>query len=137
LTVDFIDLTDIELVKKTINENTRVIWIETPTNPTLKICDIKLLCEIAHERGVIVVADNTFATPYLQSPILLGADIVVNSCTKYVGGHSDVVQGALCLNDKNMYEHLFLIAKTFGGNPGAFDSYLALRGLKTLKIRVD
>lgn len=137
ISFDFIDLTDIELVKRTINENTKMLWIETPTNPTLKICDIKLLTEIAHSRGIIVVADNTFATPYLQSPILLGADISLNSCTKYIGGHSDVVQGALCLNDKELYDHLFLIAKSTGANPGPFDSYLALRGLKTLKIRVE
>lgn len=113
------------------------MWIETPTNPTLKVGDIRKLCQLAREHGILTVVDNTFASPYLQSPILLGADVVVHSCTKYIGGHTDVLMGAICLNDKDLYERLMFTAKSFGPSPSPFDCYNALRSLKTLKVRME
>jgi len=134
---DFVDLTDLDVVKKAIRKNTKLIWIETPTNPTLKCGDIQKLCQIAKEHGILTVVDNTFASPYLQSPLLLGADMVVHSCTKYIGGHTDLLMGAICLNDKELYDKLLFTAKSFGPSPSPFDCYNALRSLKTLKIRVE
>jgi cystathionine gamma-lyase len=134
---DFVDLTDLDAVRKAIKKNTKLLWLESPTNPTLKICDIKKLTQIAREHGILTVVDSTFATPVLQSPLLLGADIVVHSCTKFIGGHTDVLMGAMCLNDKELYERLQFTAKTFGPSPSPFECYNALRSLKTLKIRVE
>jgi cystathionine gamma-lyase len=133
----FVDMTDIKKVEEAIKPNTKLIWIETPTNPTLKVCDIEAITTIAKSKGIITVVDNTFPSPYLQSPLLLGADISVNSVTKYIGGHSDVVMGVLTTNDLAMRDKLFFTSKTIGGTPGPFDCYMALRGLKTLKVRME
>jgi len=133
----FVDMTSVEEVKKAIKDNTRLIWIETPTNPTLKVCDIQEICALTKGKNIITAVDNTFPSPYLQSPLLLGADISVNSVTKYIGGHSDVVMGVLVVNDVALRDKLFFVSKTIGGTPGPFDCYLALRGLKTLKVRMD
>jgi cystathionine gamma-lyase len=133
----FVDMTNAENVAKAIKPNTKLIWVETPTNPTLKVCDIEKICALAKGKNIITVVDNTFPSPYLQSPLLLGADISVNSVTKYIGGHSDVVMGVLVCNDDDLRAKLFFTSKTVGGTPGPFDSYLALRGLKTLKVRMD
>jgi cystathionine gamma-lyase len=133
----FVDMTDVDKVINAYKPNTKLIWIETPTNPTLKVCDIEKICAFAKTKGILTVVDNTFPSPYLQSPLLLGADISVNSVTKYIGGHSDVVMGVLVTNDKELRDKLFFTSKTIGGTPGPFDCYLALRGLKTLKVRMD
>jgi len=133
----FVDMTDASNVEKAIKENTKLIWVETPTNPTLKVCDIEKICTLAKSRNILTAIDNTFPSPYLQSPLLLGADISVNSVTKYIGGHSDVVMGVLTCNDIALRDKLFFTSKTIGGTPGPFDCYLALRGLKTLKVRMD
>ncbi len=120
-----------------LNDHTRMIWIETPTNPLLNIIDIQGICRMAKERGIITVVDNTFASPYLQTPLDLGADIVLHSATKYLGGHSDVVLGALALNDEKLAERLYFIQNSCGAIPGPMDSFLVLRGLKTLHVRVQ
>ena len=115
---------------------TKMIWIETPTNPTMKIIDIQGACDIAKKHGVISVVDNTFASPYLQSPLLLGADIVYHSCTKYLGGHSDVVMGAIATNNEELYKQIYLASYSLGANPSAFDCFLMNRGIKTLPLRM-
>jgi cystathionine beta-lyase/cystathionine gamma-synthase len=119
-----------------IDEHTRIVWLETPTNPLLNIVDIRAAADAAHEAGAMVVVDNTFATPYLQRPLELGADIVVHSTTKYLGGHSDVVGGFAATNDPTVAERLYFLQKSLGAIPGPFDSWLVLRGLKTLAIRM-
>jgi cystathionine beta-lyase/cystathionine gamma-synthase len=119
-----------------IDEQTRIVWLETPTNPLLNIVDIRAAADAAHEAGAMVVVDNTFATPYLQRPLELGADIVVHSTTKYLGGHSDVVGGFAATNDPTVAERLYFLQKSLGAIPGPFDSWLVLRGLKTLAIRM-
>jgi cystathionine beta-lyase/cystathionine gamma-synthase len=119
-----------------IDERTRIVWLETPTNPLLNIVDIRAAAQAAHEVGAMVVVDNTFATPYLQRPLELGADIVVHSTTKYLGGHSDVVGGFVATNDPTVAERLYFLQKSLGAVPGPFDSWLVLRGLKTLAIRM-
>jgi len=133
----FVDMTNIDNIINATKPNTKLIWVETPTNPTLKVCDIEKICAFAKSKGILTVVDNTFPSPYLQSPLLLGADISVNSVTKYIGGHSDVVMGVLVVNDVTLRDKLFFTSKTIGGTPGPFDCYLALRGLKTLKVRMD
>jgi cystathionine gamma-lyase len=120
-----------------IDEDTRLVWLESPTNPLLNIIDIKAAAEAAHARGAIVVVDNTFATPYLQRPLELGADVVVHSTTKYLGGHSDVIGGFVATNDPTIAERLRFLQKSLGAIPGPFDSWLVLRGLKTLAVRMD
>jgi cystathionine gamma-lyase len=130
-------MTNFENVEKAIKPNTKLIWMETPTNPTLKICDIEKISALAKSKNILTAVDNTFSSPYLQSPLLLGADMSVNSVTKYIGGHSDVVMGAVVLNDSMLRDKLFFTSKTIGGVPGPFDCYLALRGLKTLKVRME
>lgn len=137
LAVDFVDLTDFEALEKARKPETKLLIVETPTNPTMKICDIEKLCIWAKKYQILSMVDNTFASPYLQSPILLGADICLNSCTKYIGGHCDVVMGTLTLNDKELRDKLYFVQKSFGGVPSPFESYLALRGLKTLKLRME
>ena len=117
--------------------NTKIVWAETPTNPTLKICDIAGIAKICKEKKALMVVDNTFFTPYLQNPLDLGADMVVHSITKYIGGHSDVVMGAIMLNDKALYDRLFFTIKSIGSGASPFDCYLALRGSKTLHVRVE
>lgn len=124
-------------MKRSLKPNTKVVWAETPTNPTLRICDIEGIARLTKERKALLVVDNTFFTPYLQNPLDLGADIVVHSITKYIGGHSDVVMGALMLNDKELYDRLFFTIKSIGSGASPFDCYLALRGSKTLAIRVE
>ncbi|HEY0898821.1 MAG TPA: cystathionine gamma-synthase [Sphingobacteriaceae bacterium] len=132
----FIDLSDPKNVHQYINENTKLIWIETPTNPTMQIVDIAGVAQIAKDRQILLAVDNTFASPYLQNPIDLGADLVMHSVTKYLGGHSDVVMGALMMNDTGLYERLRFIYNACGATPGPMDSFLVLRGLKTLHLRM-
>jgi len=132
----FIDLSDPELINQYVNENTKLIWIETPTNPTMRIIDIEAVAKISKAKGLKLVVDNTFASPYLQNPIDLGADIVMHSVTKYIGGHSDVVMGALMLNDEETYKKLWFIYNACGATPGPMDSFLVLRGIKTLHLRM-
>ena len=119
-----------------IDERTRILWLETPTNPVLNIIDIRAVAEAAHAAGALVVVDNTFASPYLQQPLELGADIVVHSMTKYLGGHSDLVGGFAATNDPTIAERLLFLQKSLGAVPGPFDSWLVLRGLKTLAVRM-
>ena len=119
-----------------LDERTRVVWIETPTNPTLNIVDIRAAAEAAHAAGALVVVDNTFATPYLQQPLALGADVVVHSLTKYLGGHSDLIGGFAATNDPTVAERLLFLQKSLGAVPGPFDCWLVLRGLKTLAVRM-
>jgi cystathionine gamma-lyase/cystathionine beta-lyase len=133
----FIDMKDINEIKKHINANTKMIWLETPTNPTMQIIDIEACAKIAKENKLICAVDNTFASPYLQNPIALGADIVMHSATKYLGGHSDVIMGALCVSDDNLYTQLAFIHNSCGATPGPMDSFLVLRGIKTLHIRME
>ncbi len=132
----FIDLTDIDAIQKCINLDTKLIWAETPTNPTMQIIDIKALAEIAKANYITLAVDNTFASPYLQNPLDLGADIVMHSVTKYLGGHSDVIMGALAVNDKDLYDKLAFIHNSCGAVPGPMDSFLVLRGIKTLHLRM-
>ena len=120
-----------------IDEQTRILWLETPTNPLLNIVDIQAAAKAAHEVGAMVVVDNTFATPYLQQPLDLGADIVVHSMTKYLGGHSDTVGGFVATNDPTVAERLYFLQKSLGAIPGPFDCWLVLRGIKTLAIRMQ
>jgi cystathionine gamma-lyase/cystathionine beta-lyase len=132
----FIDLLDPNNIKNYINTNTKLIWIETPTNPTMQIVDIVACSKIAKDNNLILAVDNTFASPYLQNPLDLGADIVMHSVTKYLGGHSDVVMGALLTSDDALYEKLAFIHNSCGATPGPQDSFLVLRGLKTLHLRM-
>jgi cystathionine gamma-synthase len=120
-----------------LDERTRLVWLESPTNPLLNIVDIRAAADAAHEAGATVVVDNTFATPYLQQPLRLGADVVLHSTTKYLGGHSDVVGGFVATNDDAISERLTFLQKSLGAVPGAFDSWLVLRGAKTLAVRMD
>jgi cystathionine gamma-lyase len=133
----FIDLKDANNIRNYINEKTKLIWVETPTNPTMQIVDLEACSTIAKEHGCIFAVDNTFASPYLQNPMQFGADIVMHSATKYLGGHSDVIMGALCINDDELYQQLAFIHNSCGAVPGPMDSFLVLRGLKTLHVRMD
>ena len=133
----FIDLNNPENIKKYITPNTKLIWIETPTNPMMNIVDIEACSKIARANNIILAVDNTFASPYLQNPMKWGADIVMHSVTKYLGGHSDVVMGGLCVSDEKIYEKLAFILNSCGANPGPMDSFLVLRGIKTLHVRMD
>src|SRR5512132_3558552 len=119
-----------------LDDDTRIVWLESPTNPLLNVIDIRAAAEAAHARGAIVVVDNTFATPYLQRPLELGADVVVHSTTKYLGGHSDVVGGFAATNDPTVAERLRFLQKSLGAVPGPFDCWLVLRGIKTLAVRM-
>ncbi len=133
----FVDMTNPDNVSKAINKNTKLIWVETPTNPTMQIIDIAEMSQIAKNNKILLAVDNTFASPYLQNPLTLGADIVMHSVTKYLGGHSDVVMGALIVNDDKLHEQLYFILNSCGANPGPMDSWLVLRGLKTLHLRME
>lgn len=133
----YVDLTNADNIKAYINEKTKVIWAETPSNPTMNIIDIEACSKIAKENKIILVVDNTFASPYLQNPLDLGADIVMHSVTKYLGGHSDVVMGALVTNSDALHEKIYFILNTTGANPGPMDSFLVLRGIKTLHLRME
>lgn len=132
----FVNMHNAKDLTKHINNKTKMIWVETPTNPLMKIIDIRGCAEISKANKLILVVDNTFASPYLQNPLDLGADIVMHSATKYLGGHSDVVMGALCTNDDSLYEKLAFITNSCGPVPGPMDSFLVLRGLKTLHVRM-
>lgn len=133
----FIDMTDVKSIESQINPNTKLIWIETPTNPMLSIVDIKAICKIAKARRIKVVVDNTFASPYLQTPLDLGADMVLHSATKYLGGHSDVVMGIVVTKSKALADKLYFIQNASGAVPGPQDCFLVLRGIKTLHLRVQ
>jgi len=130
-------VTDLEAIASAMTPKTKLIWIETPTNPLLNIGDIAAIAEIAHAGGALLVVDNTFASPYLQQPLLLGADIVVHSTTKYLGGHSDVIGGALVVGDAELGEQLAYHQNAMGAIAGPFDSWLVMRGIKTLGVRMD
>lgn len=132
----FVDTSDVEAVRAAITANTKLIWVETPTNPTLKLADIEAIGKIAKEKHILYAVDNTFASPYLQNPLDLGADIVMHSVTKYLGGHSDVVMGALIMNDEQLYKNLWFYYNSCGGTPGPQDAFLVLRGIKTLHLRM-
>lgn len=132
----FVPMGDLESVKSKVNANTRLIWVETPTNPMMNIIDIEAMSKIAKSAGALLAVDNTFATPALQQPLSLGADIVMHSVTKYLGGHSDVVMGALVVKDKALSERMYFIQNSSGAVCGPMDSFLVLRGLKTLSIRM-
>jgi cystathionine beta-lyase/cystathionine gamma-synthase len=134
---DFVDMSDLDCVRSAIKPNTRLIWIETPTNPLLQIADLAALAEMAQAAGAQLAVDNTFASPYLQQPIGLGADFVIHSTTKYIGGHSDVVGGAIVTNDTQAYERLKFLQNAIGAVPGPLDCFLTLRGLKTLPLRME
>jgi cystathionine gamma-lyase len=133
----FIDMNDPSNISSYINTNTKMLWVETPTNPTMQIVDIAACAAISKKAKAMLVVDNTFASPYLQNPLDYGADIVMHSVTKYLGGHSDVVMGALCVNDEDIYNRLAFIHNSCGAVPGPMDSFLVLRGIKTLHIRMD
>ncbi|HEY3385641.1 MAG TPA: PLP-dependent aspartate aminotransferase family protein [Saprospiraceae bacterium] len=134
---NYIDMTDLDLVRKSITSATKLIWLETPTNPTLQILDIEAICKIANEKGIPVCVDNTFASPYLQNPLALGATIVHHSITKYIAGHSDVIMGGLVTNDDAIAERLRFLQNASGAVPGPQDCFLVLRGIKTLHLRMD
>jgi cystathionine beta-lyase/cystathionine gamma-synthase len=133
----FVDMTDIEEVKNATTSQTKLLWIETPTNPLLRIVDIRALTDFAKSNGILSIVDNTFASPYLQRPLELGADIALHSTTKYLGGHSDIIGGAVATSDPEIMEKIRFQVKTTGGVPGPMDCYLALRGIKTLSVRVQ
>src|SRR5690349_3790654 len=133
----FTDVSDPANVAKLINPKTRLIWLETPSNPLMRITDIAACVELAKKQKILVAVDNTFATPYLQNPLDLGADIVMHSVTKYLGGHSDVIMGALVVNDEKLYAELAFICNSCGAVPGPLDSFLVLRGVKTLQLRME
>lgn len=133
----FVDMTDLDEIEAAFQENTELLWLETPTNPLMSIVDIAGAAEIAHEHDAICAIDNTFATPYLQRPLDLGADVVCHSLTKYLGGHSDVVAGALVTDDADLDERFGFYQNSVGATPGPFDCFLVLRGTKTLPVRMD
>ena len=133
----FADLSDADALDAALTDSTRLVWVETPTNPLLRIYDIAALADVAHQRGVDVAVDNTFASPYLQQPLSLGADLVLHSTTKYIGGHSDVVGGAVLTSDDGWNEHLRFQIKAIGAAPGPLDCFLLLRSTKTLHLRME
>jgi len=133
----FVDFTDLESLSNSFLPATKMVWIETPTNPTLKIFDIQAISSICKKKNAISVVDNTFASPYFQKPLLLDADIVVHSTTKYINGHSDIIGGAVIMNSEEIYKKVLLAQKSIGAVPSPFDSWLILRGLKTLAIRMQ
>ena len=133
----YVNMQDVANVRQYINSNTKLIWAETPTNPLMNICDIAGLASIAKEHNILLCVDNTFASPYLQNPLDQGADIVMHSATKYLGGHSDVIQGALMMNSQELRDQLYFIQKSCGAVPGPMDCFLVLRGIKTLHLRMQ
>ncbi|MFW5966038.1 MAG: cystathionine gamma-synthase [Persicimonas sp.] len=132
----FVDLTDLEAFEAALTDETELIWLESPTNPLLKICDIEAICEMASARGIPVVVDNTFMSPYFQNPLELGADMVVHSTTKFINGHSDVVGGVVVTDDAETAERLHFLQNSIGAVPGPMDCWLVLRGVKTLHVRM-
>ena len=137
LDFDFVDSTNVDNLRRAVRRSTKMVFIETPTNPTMEITDLAAVGKLCRERKIISVADNTFATPYLQNPIAFGFDIVMHSATKYLNGHSDMLGGLLVLNDKKLIERLRFIQKSTGGIMSPFDAWLCLRGIKTLAVRMD
>ncbi|MBL7929842.1 MAG: cystathionine gamma-synthase [Bacteroidia bacterium] len=133
----FTDMAIAENMIPLINRNTKMLWVETPTNPMMNIIDIEACAQIAKKNNLLLTVDNTFASPYLQNPLNLGADMVMHSVTKYLGGHSDVVMGAVCTNDDKLHEKLAFIHNACGATPGPMDSFLVLRGIKTLHVRME
>jgi cystathionine gamma-synthase len=131
------DMSTVDRARAEVRDTTRIVWVETPTNPLLGVLDIAALAQVAHDRGALLVVDNTFASPYLQQPLSLGADVVVHSTTKYLGGHSDVLGGALVVNDPELAEALKFHQNAMGAVGGPFDAWLTLRGIKTLGVRMD
>jgi cystathionine beta-lyase/cystathionine gamma-synthase len=136
LTFSFVDGSDLTAVEKSLTDRTRIVWVESPTNPLLKLVDIEAVSKLAHARQALLVVDNTFMSPYFQRPLSLGADIVVHSATKYLGGHSDVIGGTLVVNRDDLFERLSFLQNAVGGVPGPMDAWLVLRGIKTLAIRM-
>ncbi|MDP7319560.1 MAG: PLP-dependent aspartate aminotransferase family protein [Bacteriovoracaceae bacterium] len=134
---EFIDTTDLKAVEKALKEKPKMIWLETPTNPMLKISDIKKISEMAKKYKVMSVVDNTFMSPYFQNPLSLGADVVVHSMTKYINGHSDVVGGCMMTNNKKFYDAVWVLQNSMGPSQSPFDSWLVLRGIKTLALRME
>lgn len=137
ITFHFIGMQSVDAIAEKINGNTKLIWVETPTNPMMHIIDIASISQLAKEKGLLLAVDNTFATPYLQRPLDLGADIVMHSATKYLGGHSDIVVGALVVRDKELADKLYFIQNASGAVCGPMDSFLTLRGIKTLHVRMQ
>ncbi|PEN14578.1 cystathionine gamma-synthase [Longibacter salinarum] len=137
LSFSFVDMTDLDATEAAMTDDTKLVWVETPTNPLMRIVDIEAITERANARGIDVAVDNTFASPYLQQPLALGADLVLHSATKYLGGHSDLILGAVCTNSDEWAEKLRFQIKCTGANPGPMDSFLVLRGTKTLHLRMD
>ncbi len=136
LSFSFVDGSDLTAVEKSLTDRTRMVWVESPTNPLLKLVDIEAVSKLAHARQALLVVDNTFMSPYFQRPLSLGADVVVHSATKYLGGHSDVIGGTLVVNRDDLFERLAFLQNAVGGVPGPMDAWLVLRGLKTLAIRM-
>jgi len=136
VTTSYVTASNIEEYEKAIRPNTKLIWLETPTNPLLRLVDIQAVAEIAHRHQILLVVDNTFSSPYFQRPLDLGADIVLHSTTKYINGHSDVIGGALVVNDQELYDSLKFHQNAAGAVPGPFDTWLTLRGIKTLAVRM-
>src|SRR5215213_1293624 len=137
LKFNYVNMDNPENISSHITEKTKLIWIETPTNPLINIIDIAAVSAIAKKHNILVAVDNTFATPYLQNPLDQGADIVMHSATKYLGGHSDVIHGCLMMNDRELRDKLYFIQKSCGAVPGPQDCFLVLRGMKTLHLRMD
>lgn len=135
--ISYIDATSASNVSKAIRQNTRLVWIESPSNPLLKLCDIKTIAEITHKHNLLLVVDNTFLSPYFQKPLDLGADVVLHSSTKYIGGHSDVLGGSIMLSDNVLYEKIHYHQNATGAVLSPFDSYLTMRGIKTLELRMQ
>jgi cystathionine beta-lyase len=133
----YVNMQDAQSIRQYINDKTKLVWVETPTNPLMNICDIEAIAGICKERNLLLCVDNTFASPYLQNPLDLGADIVMHSATKYLGGHSDVIQGALMMNSQELRDQLYFIQKSCGAVPGPMDCFLVLRGIKTLHLRMQ
>ena len=136
LRFSFVETSDVRQIERAVTRRTRLLWVESPTNPLLRITDIRAAAEVAHRHGALCVVDNTFASPFFQQPLRLGADLVVHSTTKYIGGHADVVGGAVCLNDRVIYERLKFLQNAAGATPSPFDCFLTLRGIKTLALRM-
>ena len=133
----YVNMQDVAHIEAEVNAQTKLIWLETPTNPLMNITDIAAVSQLAKTKGILVCVDNTFASPYLQNPLELGADIVMHSATKYLGGHSDVIQGALMMNSQELRDQLYFIQKSSGAVPGPMDCFLVLRGIKTLHLRME
>jgi cystathionine gamma-lyase len=136
LTFSFVETSNLRTVERAVTRRTRLLWIESPTNPLLRIADIRAAAKIAHQHGALCLVDNTFASPYFQRPLKLGADLVLHSTTKYIGGHADVIGGAICLNDRSLYQRLKYLQNAAGATPSPFDCFLTLRGIKTLALRM-